>query len=480
MAERADVIIIGAGMAGISAAYALREDRPDLRIILLEGRFRMGGRIHTITMDEGGPNETEVDLGAAWLQNPDQNPLSQFLVDVKKCNTPISSNAVFVEHQGVKSGEQLSEPEIEALNETAHEWVTDAIKSYTEEETQDDAASNIIELLPQLTQSNIMVANRHDRLAAMLLRATIENYLASSIEQVADFGLDDANNAREPQSLLQDGFGIAIERMSKRLDVRLNNVVTLIQALGEDLGVLITAQSGALYWAQKVIVTLPLGVLKIGSVEFMPPLPTSKLEAISRIGFGVVDKVVLRFPRVFWNEDRHFITYLSTDRSLVNVFLNLAASTKRGNQTKQEDDIISGHHVGGVPILVGFHSGVFAMDNEYLSEEKLVQKAMEPLRKMYGYDIPEPVEVYTTRWGLDPMSLGSYSAPHVIRDARRVDEDMEPFTELSKQIGTSIYFAGESTSRGSGFVHGAFTSGARAASEVQMDGIESIENIRPV
>mmetsp|Transcript_24508 Transcript_24508/g.36727 ORF Transcript_24508/g.36727 Transcript_24508/m.36727 type:complete len:488 (-) Transcript_24508:159-1622(-) len=487
MAERADVIIIGAGMAGISAGYALREGRPDLRITILEGRFRVGGRIHTVTMDEGGPNETEIDLGAAWLQSPDQNPLAPLLQDVKKYDTPISSNAVFVEHQGVNiAGERLSQHEVDTLNETAHEWIANAIKLYGEdEELQDDAAtSNVIELLPQLTQSNIMVANRHDRLTAMLLRATMENYLASSIEQVAGFGLDDASFARDPQSLLQDGFGIAIDRMSKHLDVRVNNVVTRIQALGEDLGVLITTQSGILYWAQKVIVTVPLGVLKIGSVEFIPPLPSRKLEAISRIGFGVVDKVVLRFPHVFWNEDRHFITYLTSDRSLVNVFLNMAASMKRGNQENHEggENLSGHHHLGGVPILVGFHSGIFATDNEYLSDEKLVEKAMVPLRNMHGNDIPEPVEVYTTRWGLDPMSLGSYSAPHVVRNLRiaGVEEDIDPFAELSEPIGTSIYFAGESTSRESGFVHGAFTSGYRAASEVQMDGIDAIEKIRPV
>jgi monoamine oxidase len=68
----------------------------------------------------------------------------------------------------------------------------------------------------------------------------------------------------------------------------------------------VTTKEAGSYYARTVIVTLPLGVLKAGSVQFSPPLSANKTEAIAKIGVGLIDKVVLTFAKKFWSDSVYF------------------------------------------------------------------------------------------------------------------------------------------------------------------------------
>lgn len=283
----------------------------------------------------------------------------------------------------------------------------------------------------------------------------MENYIASNLEQVSGRGLFELAQAPH-QVILQEGFEVAVQRLSEGLHVKLNQAVTRVERKEDNVEV--TTASGDTWQAPKVLVTVPLGVLKKKTIEFIPPLPKSKLDCIERVGFGLLDKVVLRFPSVFWNKNAHFIMCLTSDRTLPKMFLNKAACN-------------------GKPVLVAFHQGKVGLENEGLTDAELAEKTMRCLRMMHGSDIPDPVEVVCTRWGLDPFSCGAYTTLLCVNpdeaQAKGLDNvgptNANDTAGLRESIDKTLYFAGEHTSDEPGLIHGAYNSGIRAADEILQD-----------
>ena len=117
--------------------------------------------------------------------------------------------------------------------------------------------------------------------------------------------------------------------------------------------------------ADSVVVTVPLGVLKAGTIAFDPPLPVDKLGAIERLGMGLLDKVYLRFDQVFWDAEREFIGYVGPSRDRFVTWLNMAAYT-------------------GDPILLAFNAASAADAIEGHTDEEILAEAMGALRAMYG------------------------------------------------------------------------------------------------
>jgi monoamine oxidase len=196
-----------------------------------------------------------------------------------------------------------------------------------------------------------------------------------------------------------------------------------------------------MFTAEKAIITLPLGVLKQGSIRFDPPLPADKQAAINKIGMGLLNKVYLRFPEVFWDEESDWISHVSLAKGEWAEFLNIYKYTGR-------------------PILVAFNAGRFGRTTESWSDETIVTAVTEVLRTLYGTGIPAPEAWQITRWAGDPLAGGSYS--YLAPGSRPRDRDT-----LAAPLSNLLFFAGEATSKEyPSTVHGAYLSGRRAAEEV--------------
>ena len=124
--------------------------------------------------------------------------------------------------------------------------------------------------------------------------------------------------------------------------------------------------------AEAVIVTVPLGVLKRtpdeGGIRFEPPLPPAHLSAISRLGFGLLNKVALFFPKVFWPHQTDFFGRTARDpkqRGRFFLFFNL-------------------HQSSGQPALLALIAGSAAQDLEKLDDDDVANEALEALRTMFG------------------------------------------------------------------------------------------------
>jgi polyamine oxidase len=143
--------------------------------------------------------------------------------------------------------------------------------------------------------------------------------------------------------------------------VNLGAEVDLVDTTGPTVGVHTADETFA---AEAVLVTVPLGVLKAGTLNFVPALSPARLGAIDRLGMGLLNKVSLRFPSVFWDEDADLIGYVGPKRGYFAEWLNIAKYT-------------------GEPILVGFNASSAADEIEELSDTEVIAQAMTALRNMY-------------------------------------------------------------------------------------------------
>jgi monoamine oxidase len=203
---------------------------------------------------------------------------------------------------------------------------------------------------------------------------------------------------------------------------------------------------GNTYKGKFAVITLPVGVLKAGSVAFEPALPNSKANALKYLGMGTLNKVMLAFPdSAEWTEENWIERLpLASDNNRWREFFSLRS-------------------VAGKPVIVAFNAGNAAVYPEGTTDEALVASAVAALRGMFGADnIADPVFSKVTRWHADPYSVGSYS---IVRPGAKGTER----TALAAPVNRLLYFAGEATSKVAATVQGAWLSGVDAAAKAAKD-----------
>jgi monoamine oxidase len=217
----------------------------------------------------------------------------------------------------------------------------------------------------------------------------------------------------------------------------------------------IECEDGAVIEADYVVSTIPLGVLKQQNIQFEPALPDWKNGAIQRIGYGVLNKVVLVYKEAFWDQSRDIF---GTLRNPANSRFSLD-QTHYFSQRGRFFQWFNCSKTTGLPTLLALMAGDAAFQTETTSNEDLIAEATKVLRTVFGPTVPAPVEAVVTRWGQDKFSRGSYSytGPNFQPDDYEV---------MARPIG-NLFFAGEHTcGTHPATVHGAYISGLRAASEV--------------
>jgi monoamine oxidase len=211
----------------------------------------------------------------------------------------------------------------------------------------------------------------------------------------------------------------------------------------------VTTQTGATYNGKFAVVTLPVGVLNAKKVVFRPSLPSAKTSAISKLGMGTLNKVVLQFPDAAtsnWDKAEWIDRYpLPADGGKWREFYNLKKAINK-------------------PVMVAFNAGDPALYPATTSDATLVSDAVTAMRQLYGAAaLPDPVASWVTRWHTDPWTLGSYSvyAPGATGKER---------TTYAQPTSKLLYWAGEGTSKlYAATVQGAWVSGADAATAAARD-----------
>lgn len=270
--------------------------------------------------------------------------------------------------------------------------------------------------------------------------------MAADISQLSTFYFDEGEAFDGDDLLFVQGYNFISDYLAQGLNIKLNHTVGAISVAthsaiaSNNQGVKIITNQGN-FQGDKVIVTLPLGVLQKNIVKFSPPLPKKKLEAINQLGMGVLNKLYLLFPKRFWQNNYDWIGKISEKKGQWSEWFNLESPLKK-------------------PILLGFNAGKFAREIESWSDKEIVIDAMKNLRQIYGNSIPQPIDYQLTRWNQDPFTFGCYSyyATNSTPNHR---------LELGKPINKQIFFPGEATSVDyPSTVHGAYLSGLHVSQEI--------------
>lgn len=423
------IIVIGAGVAGLAAARHLA-DR-GRQVIVLEARDRIGGRVWS---DRSWPN-APLDLGASWIHGVQGNPLTTLANELKlpRKSTDFDNSAAYA-----ADGTPLTDAQIETISDKFADLLE---QMETIRETRDAADQPDLSL--QTVFAQILTERRDSAAMQQALRwsinTTIEHeYAADSSDLSLYYWDDESESLPGGDVVFSQGYDQIFTKLAKGLEIRLGQVV---QRIAYDAsGVTVTTNQEQVTGTHAII-TLPLGVLKRGTVTFTPVLPAAKVTAINRLKMGVLNKTYLRFPHVFWDRDVEWLDYIGERTGEWAEWLNVYYYTKQ-------------------PILLGFNAGAYGAQIETLTDQAIVAGAMSVLRTIYGSSIPDPEAWQITRWGADPFAYGSYS--HIPPGASSADR-----VTLAKPVSNRLYFAGEATHRQyPATVHGALLSGQRAAQQL--------------
>jgi len=430
--ENTDVIIIGAGSAGITAAHTLSGK---LDTIILEANAdRIGGRVYSSLT---WPDET-CDLGASWITHELINPLTDF---VEKHHIKVVQSELLNFGLRDAQGKPLSDDEIAALF-ALFEEIYVAVKEEAEEREGngevDCAASDAFERA--IASRNL---SRDEELGVRyFLNYSVAEPNASDVDKLSLYRWDDdLIFAQAALAVFPNGYVEIFEKMAKDLDIRMNHVVTEI--CRDRDGVTVRTSNGNEFRASYAIVTLPHGVLKHGvnegSLKFEPALPQRKVDAINRLETGLSDKFYFRFDECFWEKDKDMVNLVDPDG-------NGAWSTW-----------INFYRYTGRNVLACFNRTEHAKRLQSMSDDAVIDEAMQVITRVYG-PRSRP-QMQRSHWGTDPFSRGTlaYVPPGASSD---------DFTMLGLPTGR-ICFAGDSTVAAyHGTVFAAYLSGVREATRI--------------
>lgn len=401
-----DIVIIGAGAAGLAAARRLMEQGASFR--LLEAKPHIGGRTVTDSVTLGAP----VDLGGHWLHSPARNPL-----------TPLVDRYLLYVKRGAEDFRVASAGSI--LSGREH----DECLAYVEEcfakvaafggEDRDCAVSALFPTRGRW----------HSFFEA--------NFVAKQgVPCARSSALDFARYVWEGDDWpILDGFGALIARHARGIPVELNTPATRID-WGGKTGIAVETPRGAIE-ARAAIITVSTGVLASGRIRFTPSLPDWKTQAIADLPLGSCNKVALCFTRnPFGDLDTVMLMPdLGSDQSVEFVIRE-----------------------SGRDIVTTMLNGPFAKALAAEGARATADYAMTQLAAIFGNDVKGCVtdRIIFADWDNDPWIGGCYAAAKPGRYAARA--------ELARPIAERLFFAGEAThDRYMGDVHGAHLSGEAAA-----------------
>ncbi|QSL64175.1 hypothetical protein MERGE_000330 [Pneumocystis wakefieldiae] len=260
---------------------------------------------------------------------------------------------------------------------------------------------------------------------------------------------DDGNEFKGAHAMVKGGYSTlayALAYMPTPLEIHHKTVVSGISYNNKKA--VVYCENGTVIDADKVIITVPLGVLKKSSIQFNPPLPEWKMKSIERLSFGLLNKIILVYENSFWDVN-------------IDVFGSLSEPDELGVYDRNRGRFYIFWNcikTSGQPVLLALMAGDSAIQMENETDNELIQEATRILQNIYpGQMIPYPKETIITRWGKDKFCYGSYS--YVGPEASGKDYDI-----IAMPVENTLFFAGEATSRTHpATVHGAYLSGLKAA-----------------
>jgi monoamine oxidase len=412
-----DVLIIGAGAAGLAAWRELQSNR--LNAAILEARPRLGGRIFT---QRSMP--TPIELGAEFIHG--KPPAIWSLL--KKANLDA------MKIPGVRMVSDAG-----TLNFDINFWKAVEKINRRIDPTHD---------MPYADFLAEVEGSSFEKRAA---KTYIEGFNAASAENIGTAAIAVADQAADAtdgkrQFRLSQGYGSLIDWMARDLrTAHLQTEVNEVRWQRHQVEVIANTPAGPRsFSAPRIIITVPLGVLRAqppahGAVRFTPFLPQLNV-AIAGLEMGHVIKLNISFRERFWDSFGRFGIAIALDEEIPTWWTQAPLDSN---------------------LLTGWAGGPVAEKLIELSKEQLLDRAIATLHNVFNKnttDLRAQVDsIYYHNWTNDPFSRGAYSYPKV--------GGLAAAKALAEPIEDTIFFAGEATdfSGASGTVHAAVRSGISAA-----------------
>ncbi|WOO82880.1 putative polyamine oxidase 4 [Vanrija pseudolonga] len=504
-ADAPTVIVIGAGVSGLSCAKSLTD--AGVSVLLLEARERIGGRTHTYTVETDDKSNYFFDLGASYIHGIAGNPLYKF---AKAHNLPLK-----VEDDDDDEGEDEDEGGAEGDDkDSPHEsWALEAIYSpegppidkelaarlnfnvfkafFSDSDEYSQSSSTEVPPISESlggwlfdeSRSTLFkgLDNERDRKFARDIVLSAQSYTGGRLDDVSMRFVHSTATFNGPDATFVNGYvgvygalhkAVVEAKKSKRklADVRLGEPVTEVRLVDDDEAVEVVTSKGS-YKAAHVVCTLPLGVLKHSPPKFDPPLPKRRVDATNRLGFGLMNKIIVIYDKPFWPEAAPYFSFLPSKLSedFLPVLKDIALNS------------LNLVPINGQPALLFFCGADFGHDLEAKSDEYIAEHMHRILTHHFGQSaggaMPDkPKAVVVTRWESDPYARGSYSYVRVADD-KALDPDTtstpQDYLELGRPLWDErLLFAGEATDPDHyATAHGPFITGQRQAQRV-LDALE--------
>ena len=399
-----DIVVIGAGAAGIAAARRIMA--ANRKVIVVEAAGRIGGRCQT----DISTFDVPFDRGARWMHNPEINPMIKLAraASLEIITAPLG--------QKIRIGRRNARPG----------------------ETE--------ELLAAVVRANRAIdeaARRFDVSCASVLpkdlgdwAGTAEFLLGAGFagKDLKDLSVGDKSRAqdRNTATACREGLGTLVAKLGEQVPLSLSTAAGRVVWSNRDVSV--ETPAGRIV-ARAAVITVSTNVLAAGNIKFAPDLPKRTLEAASKLSLGSFDRIALQLPGNPLGLSRDDIVIEKSDSTRTGlIFANMGGSSL-------------------CTIDVG---GSFGRDLSAQGEKAMVGFAVEWLTKLFGSEAGAAVKkTSATRWNAAPFALGAMSAAGPgAQSSRKV---------LSEPVGC-IYLAGEATHETLwGTIDGAWESGERAA-----------------
>jgi len=434
MENKSDILIVGAGAAGLMAARELTKS--GFEVTVLEGRNRIGGRIFTM----GNVFSQPVEAGAEFIHG--NLPVTLGLIrqsglslrEMKGIFWQASSNSNGDESSGPFSGwDQMFGVKLSELAEDI------PLNDFLERNFQGDQFAGL----------------------KASIRGYAEGYDAADPNRLSTFAFRDEwmKDDDAAQCRINGGHSSLIEWLSAEIEkaggkIFLNEVVKKVNWKKSEVEV-ITAE-GKKFIAKKVIIAVPLGVLMAdasaeAALSFFPSV-ADKIEAAKSMGYGPVMKIFLEFKESFWSAER-----VKSRMHLDLPPLGFILSGERMPTwwTQYPDDF---------NLLTGWLAGPRAEKMKLLGDDVLLKDSLLSLAAIFKMNVDDlKSNLLTSRfvnWTVDPFALGAYT--YSTTESKRSREI------LNSPVEDTIYFCGEALYDGPemGTVEAALASGVAVAKEI--------------
>ncbi len=416
-----DVLIIGAGIAGLAAAAELAASGS--RVVLLEARDRIGGRIFTLHSSD---IEAPVELGAEFVHGRPPELLRLF--------------------------DELHPP-LQKITGVDLCFRDDKLGACPEDQAFDllDELAGVASREGDMSFADFLARRQPGAEAAERARSFVEGFNAADARRIGIAALARQQQAEEEidgdqSSRPSGGYDSLPQHLAQRAQqagaqILLRSPITSLEWKPGAITAQTCSREQTRFSAAKAIITLPLGVLKARGVAFHPQ-PSRTLAAADRMEAGSARRLVLIFRRPFWSAKSPNMRFLFAPEMTPATFW--------------------AQPPGNFPMLVAWAGGPKA--DAVASPEHFHIQALHSLERIFSL-APQSLHtelrnLHMHDWQSDPWTLGAYSyAPVGAADCSAI---------LAEPVDNTLFFAGEHTDITGhwGTVHGALRSGLRAARQV--------------